>query len=1271
MFVHLQCHSHYSFLRGVNPPEEIIAAAVEQKMPAVALTDTNGMYAAIPFYQAARAAKVKPILGVVLDVELQIASKEFTNGAFPVPGRWSPVAGRRFPIGTYGNSTLETRNSSVIPLVLLAMDADGYSNLCQLTTLRHLGALRLGQETFADDASRAVTLDELAAHSAGVLALCPASQPSTFPSFRAESAERGIPLSPAHNTTLLARLKEIFADRLYIAVQHLSPGDGRILREAEQLGRSLNIPLAATNNVHFLRPEEHLHHRAVNAIRTSSLLTTVAPPEITTGEAWFKPAAEMQRLFPDHPQLLRATLEIADRCNLQLELGKLIFPEFPVPAGESPFSYLWKLSFEGARKRYRPLRPEVLARLTHELEVIDKLKLAPYFLLVWDIVEEANRRGIPAVARGSAASSMVTYCLGISCVCPLRWGLYFERFLNVQRGDCPDIDIDICGARRDELLDYVYARWGAAHVAEGRQGPHVAMIGSFITMHARLAVREIAKVFGIPPGEVNHFTKRLPHRPVREILDAIKNLPECRTLPINDEPWKTILQVALRLDDAPRHLGIHPCGTVISARPLTHLVPLERAAKGIVVTQYDMNAIEALGLIKMDLLGQRGLTTMSLALDNIEKSGEWRVTSGEPPSPPQLLPVIPSGVCEARNLSSISNPTTASSSSSTSSTSFTSSTSTIAPDGVTPCPKARTIDFAAIPENDPATCAVIAEGRTMGVFQIESPGMRGLLRTMKARTLEEMAAALALIRPGAAEYGSKELFLKRLRGKEPVLYAHESLKSILGDTLGVCIYQEQVMQIAQAVGSMSLAEADLVRRSAAKFSGQRERERLRGKFLKAAEQMGLQGAEREETWMMVEKFAGFGFCKAHAATYADISYRMTYLKTHHTAEFLAAMCSAGAGFYHVSAYVEEAKRWGIAVLLPSVNLSRMEYTAEANEEGGKSGPPPHGGKQKAGPTQATALRVGLMQVKGLRVETILAILRSREKYGAFCSLEDFLARIPAERDEIEALIKCGAFDGVCAMTRPAMLWQWNLLQAKGLHRQDRPRALHAVASVASTDTEKAASSDKNRPRNNNFAGLTGHYPGADSRNHFTIGFREGTASAVPKSLGNSGVLTPEVGAAGLQSSYEIGSNASPVLFAEMEHDDSIAMALREIHTDDYTPEQKLRYEREILEVCVSGHPLDFLPRNGEIWSDELPQCTGKRVTLCGWVVTFRHVGTKNYRNMMFVTLEDQRGIYEVILFPEAYDKYGGLVYETRAMRVTGRVEEGGQVRAESLERLRV
>jgi len=1101
VFVHLRCHSHYSFLRGVASPEEIIAAAVEQKMPAVALTDTNGLYAAVPFYQAAKKAGIKPIVGAALDVERSQDRREIPRFA-----------------RNDGNKPSAT-------LVLLAADMEGYSNLCQLVTLRHLGTTKLGQKIGATETDgRPVTMQELAEHSRGVIALCSAT-----------SHESLVTSHQSPVTTHFSQLKEIFGDRLYIEVQHLSPGDGRVLREAERLGRELGVPLVATNNVHFLRPEEYLHHRAVNAIRTGGLLTTVAPPEITAGEAWFKPAVEMQKLFPDHPELLQTTMEIAERCHLQLELGKLIFPEFTVPEGETPDSYLQKLSLDGALKRYRSLTPEVRSRLTRELEVIRKWSLSPYFLLVLDIVEEARRRGIPAVARGSAASSMVTYCLGISRVCPLRWGLYFERFLNEQRGDCPDIDIDICGARRDELLDYVYERWGAEHVA---------MIASFITMHARLAVREVAKVFGVPPGEVDRFTKRLPHRPVRDILQAIRDLPQCRDLPVDDEPWKTILQVALRLDDAPRHLGIHPCGTVISARPLTWLTPLERATKGIVVTQYDMNAVEALGLIKMDLLGQRGFTTMSLALDNLERT---------------LRPV---GAGLAPPAADASN---------------------VAPDGVTPCPKPREIDFDAIPENDPATCAVIADGRTMGVFQIESPAMRGLLRTMKARTLEEVAQALALIRPGAAEYGSKELFLKRLRKQDKITFAHPELETILGDTLGVCIFQEQVMQISQALGSMSLAEADLVRRASAKFSGRSDRDRLRGKFLKAAGMMGLTSQQREETWMMVEKFAGFGFCKAHAATYADISYRMAYLKTHHTAEFLAAMCSAGAGFYHVSAYVEEAKRWGIAVRLPSVNHSGMEYTAEDGVDGKR------------------ALRVGLMQVKGLRMETITAILRARGEGGLFQSLEDFLRRVPVERDEIESLIKCGAFDEIddeaYTMTRPELLWRWNLLQA----------------------------ADK------------GAQPGA------------------PRLRSGQGLVLPK---------------KTERLFAEVNAPDAIGAALAEMQTPEYTLEQKLRYEREILEVCVSGHPLDFLPRNGEAWSDELPGLRGKRVTLCGWVVTYRHVGTKNYRNMMFVTLEDQRGVYEVVLFPDAYDRYGGLVFETRLMRVTGRVEQDGQIKGEMLEALK-
>ena len=1171
VFVHLNCHSHYSFLRAVPRPEELIAAAQAHGMSAVALTDTNGLYAAVPFYLAARDAGVKPILGTVLDVDFTLecggllAQSASEGTPLSSGGACSAGEGARQVAPREGGSKVPHSKG----IVLLAESVEGYSNLCALVTKQQLE-------------DRPVTLADLSEHRQGIFTLY-ALQNDNIRTSNIELRRGTIYRAPTHTETI-ARLKETFGDRLYLEVQHLAPGDGRTIREAARLGRELGVPIVATNNVHFLRPEEHLHHRVLNAIRTGSLLTKVAPPDITAAEAYFKSPEEMQRAFADYPEALRATLEIAERSNLKLPLGKPIFPECTVPAGESPFSYLWKLCFEGARRRYQPLTPPVLARLTHELEVINQLHLAPYFLLVWEIVEEAKRRGIPAVARGSAASSIVTYCLGISRVCPLRWGLYFERFLNEQRGDVPDIDIDICGARRDELLDWVYQRWGAAHVA---------MISSFITMHARLAVREVAKVFGLSTGEVNHFTRRLPHRPVREIQEALRTLPECRALPAKEEPWKTILAVAERLDDFPRHLGIHPCGTVIAAQPLTRLVPLEVATKGIVVTQYDMNAIEALGLIKMDLLGQRGFTTMTLALDNIARSGT----------------AIPG--CEAPCGNRAEHNT-----------------------GRNTCATPR-IDFDAIPEGDPATCAMLSQGRTMGVFQIESPGLRGLLRTLQAKTVEDLCCAIAIIRPGAAEYGAKETFLKRLRKQEPVRYPHPSLEPILRDTLGVCVYQEQVMQIAQAAGGLSLAEADLVRRAKAKWKDARERERPHRKFIKAAEKLGLSGAAREETWQMVEKFIGFGFCKAHSATYADLAYRMAYLKAHYPAEFLAAMCSSGAGFYHVSAYVEEAKRWGIEIRLPSVNHSRLEYTTEPRRRtdlqvcllSSNVRVCPDSSPRKTNGTGLeacpTAIRIGLMQVKGLRLETIENIVRSREEHGPYRSLEDFLARVPVERDEIESLIKCGAFDEVgrtdlqvcshspgartkgtgletCPTTRPSLLWRLNLLR-----------------------------------------GATSWSAGARSR-------------------------LPAAELAPPPSTADV-SPATSLLFPDAAPAPQTADAIPAL--PDYTREQRLAYESAILEVCVSGHPLDLIQRNGESWSTEL--AVGKRVTLLGWLVTFRHVPTKNYRNMMFATMEDQKGLFEVVLFPEAYERYGRWVFESRMLRVTGRVELDGHVNCESLEPIRL
>jgi DNA polymerase-3 subunit alpha len=1108
MFVHLHCHSHYSFLRAVPSPAELVAAAVRESMPAVALTDTDGLYAAIPFYQAAREAGIKPIIGAVLAVG-GTANEEF-------------------------------------PLLLLAANAEGYANLCRLTTRRQL-----------DEHALAWSL--LDTHSEGLIALyAPVAQtflpvhssdrpsaglkPAATPAAKSRSwvGGTGEEQISEHEgqTTRIAHLKEIFAENFYLETHHFPASAKTNLRVARALARSLEVPMVATNNVHFLAPADFLHHRVVNAIRAGRLVSRIAPPEIVDAEAWFKPAETMRRAFADYPEALRATLEIAERVQFKLDLGRLILPSFPVPEGETAFSYLWELCFRGARKRYHPPGREVIARLTRELEVIDRLGLAPYFLLVWDIAREARRRGIPAAGRGSAASSMVSYCLGISRVCPLRWGLYFERFLNEQRGDCPDIDLDLCGARRDEILDYVYRRWGA---------PHVAMIGSFVTMHARLAVREVAKVFGVAPGEVNHFTRRLPHRPVREILEAIRVLPQCRALPAAEEPWRTILAVAERLDEAPRHMGIHPCGTVIAPGALAAMVPLEKATKGIVVTQYDMNAVEALGLVKMDLLGQRGLTTISLALANIERS------------------------------------------------------------------TGRKIDFDAIPENDRATAAMLSAGRTMGVFQIESPGMRGLLRLMRARTMDALSIALALIRPGASEYGAKETFLRRLKRLEPVRYPHPSLEPILRETLGVCVYQEQVMQIAQVAGSLSLAEADLVRRAKAKFADQRERARLRAKFLKAAARLGLTGDKLEDVWQMVEKFAGFGFCKAHAATYADLAYRIAFLKAHYPAEFLAAMCSSGAGFYHVSAYVEEAKRWGIPALLPSVNRSAAEYTAEPFIAAGKG--------NGAAVKEKRALRIGLIQVRGLRAETIAAIVAAREREGNYRSLDDFLRRVPANRDELAALIKCGAFDDV---PEEEVTGTCSAALQGGI----------AEARTHDAGLKPGATSDVVSPR----------------------------AITRPMRLWQLHLALSSHAADGARPAARPGN-----LFSGDAQPREAARAIPPLA--EYDRNQRMAYEQEILEVSVSGHPLDRIPRNGEVWSNELGRAgmRGRKVELLGWLITFRAVGTKDYRNMMFLTLEDQRGVYEAVLFPEAYERYGGLVFETRTLRVSGRVEDEAQIHCEKLE----
>ncbi len=704
--------------------------------------------------------------------------------------------------------------------VVIARNNEGYARLCRLITDRHLGerfdlknALAgLGPEVF------------ILTSSADLLrALAKTRPPGTT---YAEVSDTGDPAS---------------AGRL-----------ARIRRVCEETG----LEAAATNDVHFLTPSGHDRHRVLTAIRKRKTLTDLPDEECVPAEAWLKPADRMERLFGSWPSAIRNTHRIAEACDVKFRLNTPRLPTFPLPSGETPFSYLWRLCFKGAVRRFRPLRPEVVDRLTAELRVIYSLGFAPYFLLVWDIVRFARRRRIPLIGRGSAANSIVSYVLGITDIDPLRHNLFFERFLNPERSTPPDIDVDFCWKRRDAVLDYVYEKYGA---------DRVAMISTHVTMGARSSVREVGRVLGLPPGEISAFTAGMPYSRRLDVGYMRDNFPRFRALPLEREPYRTVLEIAGQLAGYPRHLSIHPGGIVVSPFPLLDLVPLERARKGLVVTQYDMFSIEDIGLTKIDLLSQRSLAVLADTLETLERNGR---------SVPDL---------EDREMV----------------------------------------------QGDGPTRKLIREGRTMGCFYIESPAMRSLLRKLKVEDFEMLTAASSVIRPGVAESGMMRQFIECHNGLREPSYPHPKMRELLGDTYGVMIYQEDVIKVAHAIAGMSLGEADLLRRAmSGKMRSREAMEHLRDRFIGGALKNGTAAEVASEIWRQIESFAGYAFCKAHSASYALLSFKVAYLKAHNPAEFLAAVLSNRGGFYHHTVYMEEARRLGIQILPPDVNRSDADFTAE-------------------------------------------------------------------------------------------------------------------------------------------------------------------------------------------------------------------------------------------------------------------------------------------------------------------------------------------------------
>jgi len=884
-FVHLNCHSNFSLLFGGSPVEELVARCAEAGMDALALTDRDGLYGAVKFYEAASEAGIKAIIGCELTAE-------------PDPAENCDDARR---------------------LILIARDDGGYSNLCRAVTERRLGEAPL-------------SLEQLARYTDGLFALCP---------------EPG----------LLEPLLSIFGDSLYAELSNTGTRESHLQAEAQiDAAHRLGVPCAATNRVAFARPDDYQLHRTLNAIRLICPVTRIPPGEVADRECWLKPAREMEELFLAYPyskapDAIQNTRDIAGACEFRFELGGQLFPEADLPPGETPFSHLTKLCFEGAARRYRPLTAGALERLHFELDTIEGLGFTPYFLVVHDIVNFCRERGIPAAGRGSAAGSMVAYVLGITYIDPLKHDLYFERFLSPAREDPPDIDLDISWCRRDEVLDYIYRRFG-----EDR----VAMICTYATMKARMAARDVAKAHGLSPDEVDAFARNIPHCHASQIEEAASAIPSCRDLPFDREPMRSILEVCNRLDGFPRHLSIHAGGVVIADRPLTDLVPLERATKGLVITQYDMGPIEKLGLIKIDILGQKGLSVIEDTAADAARNHGARLD----------------------------------------------------PDNFT--------------RDDPDTFRLLCEGRTLGVFQIESPGMRSLLQAMKPKSIEDLTLSIALIRPGASGSGMKELFLLRRAGREPVVYLHPDLEPILSESLGTFVYQEQVMRAAVALAGFTPAGADDLRRAMTHRRSPEQMEAIRARFLEGAGERGLPPTVALALFESLAKFSGYSFPKAHAATYGEFSYQAAYLKAHFPAEFMAAVLANEAGFYHHSVYVEEAKRLGVRVALPDVNRSESDYRVRDG-----------------------VMYFGLLRVKGISRRAVDSILEARRSFP-FTSLSDFLCRVGVTEEETASLIKCGAFDSL-ENTRPELLWKLSMMYPEARAARKRGSPPPAFSPLAGED----------------------------------------------------------------------------------------------------------------------------------------------------------------------------------------------------------------------------
>ncbi|UCF29883.1 MAG: DNA polymerase III subunit alpha [bacterium] len=824
-FVHLHVHTSYSLLDGACRVRELTDLAAKMRFPALAVTDHGAMFGVIDFYQSALRSGIKPIIG-----------QEF----YVAPGSRT----ERQPDG-YGEVAYH--------VVLLARDLAGYQNL-----------LKLSSESFQSGFYYKPRIDReiLEQNHEGLIALSAC--------LKGEVARRFLKGNEGEAVEAAAWYRDVFQDSYYLEIQHNGLEEqARANAGLAKIGTDLGVPLVATNDVHYLRRDDQRMHDVLLCIQTGKTVNDEDRMRMDAQELYLKSAEEMASHFREFPEALTNTLEVAERCNLEIPLGKTHLPHFPVPDDMTPQACLVREVREGFERRMESIlsalaederemvHTKYKTRLAKELETITEMGFAGYFLIVWDFIRYARDQGIPVgPGRGSAAGSLASYSLGITDINPIEYGLLFERFLNPERISLPDIDIDFCMDRRDEVLKYVSGKYGEDRVAQ---------IITFGTMAARGAIRDVGRALDMNYAEVDRIAKMVPDIIGITLSKALEQEPQLREMMKKDKRVAELIELAQKIEGLQRHASTHAAGVVISDRPLNEYVPLFKGSKGEeVLTQYAMGDLEKVGLVKFDFLGLRTLTLLDNALTLANRRLE---REGRPAISQEGLPL-----------------------------------------------------------DDRTTYELLSRGDTDGVFQLESSGMKDLLVKMKPGSFEELIALVALYRPGPLGSGMVTDFINRKQGRQEITYDLPQLKGILEETYGVIVYQEQVIQIASEIAGYSLGEADLLRRAMGKKKPE-EMERQLERFMDGAKKRDIPQAKAKKIFDTVVYFAGYGFNKSHSAAYALISYRTAYLKAHFPEEFMAALLTSEMdNSDKVTGHIGVCKEMGIKPLPPDINESEIPFS---------------------------------------------------------------------------------------------------------------------------------------------------------------------------------------------------------------------------------------------------------------------------------------------------------------------------------------------------------